>query len=142
MPEEHDFEGPQLSGGRAGRSAEAYEDDGEEEWEDEELDEETETEEEWMSAGAMRQTGAAAAGLLFGLALGAGLAILFAPRTGEETRELLGERARMLRGRAGDRFGDLREDLGRRGRRGRRRMGRGVTRGRWAAEDLLYRAGW
>jgi hypothetical protein len=144
MPEDREFEGPHLRTGRAGRTTDTYEDedDSEEEWEDEDLDEETETDEEWMSSGALRQTGAAAAGLVFGLALGAGLAILFAPRAGEETRELLGERARMWRGRAGDRFDDLRGDLGRVGRRGRRRFGRGVTRGRWAAEDMLYRAGW
>lgn len=140
MPEDRDVGGPQLRTSRSGRATDTFEEDAEE-WEDEDLDE-TETEEEWMSGGALRQTGAAAAGLLFGLALGAGLAILFAPRTGEETRELLGERARMLRGRAGDRFEDMRDDLGRMTRRGRRRLRRGVTRGRWAAEDMLYRAGW
>jgi hypothetical protein len=114
----------------------------EEEWEEEPIEDVEDEEEEWLSAGAWRQTGAAAAGLVFGLALGAGLALLFAPRAGEETRELLGERTRMLRGRAGERFDDLRDDLGRMARRGRRRMGRGVARGRWAAEDMLYRAGW
>ena len=142
MPEDREFDGPQLGTSRSGRATDAYEDEAEEEWEDEDLDEEGDTDEEWLSGGRMRQTGAAADGLVFGLALGAGLAILFAPRTGEETRELLGARARMLRGRAGDRFGDLRDDLGKMGRRGRRRFGRGVTRGRWAAEDMLYRAGW
>ena len=140
MPEDRDVGGPQLRTSRSGRATDTYEEDSED-WEDEDLDE-TETEEEWMSRGGLRQTGAAAAGLLFGLALGAGLAILFAPRTGEETRELLGERARMFRGQAGDRLDDMRDDLGRMSRRGRRRFGRGVTRGRWAAEDMLYRAGW
>jgi hypothetical protein len=146
MPEDREYEGPQLRASRSGRDADTYESEAEEDWADEDVDEEvgseSETDEEWLTSRAMRQTGAAAAGLLFGLALGAGLAILFAPRTGEETRELLGERARQLRGRAGDRFDDLREDLGRVGRRGRRRMGRGVTRGRWAAEDVLHRVGW
>lgn len=142
MPEEREFEGPQLRTGRTGRAMDTDEDDSEAEWDDEDLDEQSETEEEWISGGALRQTGAAAAGLVFGLAIGAGLAILFAPRAGDETRELLGERARMWRGRAGDRLEDMREDLGRYGRRGRRRLGRGVTRGRWAAQDLLYRAGW
>ena len=142
MPEDRDLEGTKLGAGRSGRATETYEDDSEEEWDVEEDDEETDSDEEWLTSGALRQTGAAAAGLVFGLALGAGLAILFAPRAGEETRELLGERARMWRGRAGDRLEDLRGDLGRMGRRGRRRMGRGVARGRWAAEDMLYRAGW
>lgn len=140
MPEDRDVGGPQLKTSRSGRESDTYEEESED-WDDEDLDE-TETDEEWMSSGALRQTGAAAAGLVLGLVLGAGLAILFAPRTGEETRELLGERARLLRGRAGDRLGDLREEMGRMSRRGRRRLRRGVTRGRWAAEDLLSRAGW
>lgn len=143
MPQERDLDETRLRSGGPAIGTDSLDDESlDEEWEDEESDDAEESDEEWMSAGAWRQTGAAAAGLVFGLALGAGLALLFAPQAGEETRELLGERARMLRGRAGDRFDDLRDDLGRVTRRGRRRMRRGVTRGRWAAEDMLYRAGW
>ncbi|HSJ64501.1 MAG TPA: YtxH domain-containing protein [Gemmatimonadaceae bacterium] len=142
MPHDRDLDEARLrTGGPAIASDSLDSDPPDEVWEDEDSDAE-EAEEEWMTGGAWRQTGAAAAGLVFGLALGAGLALLFAPRAGDETRELLGERARMLRGLAGDRFEDLRGDLGRVTRRGRRRMRRGVTRGRWAAEDMLYRAGW
>lgn len=140
MPEDRDFDGPQTRAGRSGRTAELLDDDSdEEEWDEEE---EEDVSEDWSAATGWRQTGAAAAGLMFGLALGAGLALLFAPRAGDETRELLGERARQWRGRAEDRLDDWRDGLGRAGRRGRRRMRRGVTRGRWAAEDLLERAGW
>jgi hypothetical protein len=142
MPQNRDFNETELRPG-ASTDSDAYDDDSaEDEWEVEDSDDVDEEVEEWLSAGSWRQTGAAAAGMFLGLALGAGLALLFAPRTGDETRELLGERARMMRGRAGDRFEDLRGDLGRVGKRGRRRVRRGVTRGKWAAEDMLYRAGW
>jgi hypothetical protein len=42
--------------------------------------------------------------LLFGLAIGAGLGLLFAPRSGEETRRLLQSRAGRLRDLAEDTF--------------------------------------
>jgi hypothetical protein len=83
--------------------------------------------------------GAFGAGLALGLALGAGAALLFAPRTGEETRELLGTRARELGDGMADRWDDLRHELRRAARRGRRKMRRGVTRGRWALEDVRDR---
>ncbi len=146
MPNNRDLDEVEVDGGAAGRSDEDFDDvSDDEEWE---ADEEMEDEEadEWFSGDAWRQTGAATAGLVFGLALGAGLALLFAPRSGDEMRELIGERTRLLRGRAVDHLDDLREDLGYSARRGRRRvrrgMIRGIARGRWAAEDLLSRAGW
>jgi hypothetical protein len=109
------------------------------------LEEENETpldEEEWMSGTRWRQTGFAAAGLGLGLLLGAGLALLFAPQSGEETRELLGERSRRLKSDAGDRLEDLRDELARVARRSRRGVRRGMTRGRWKTEDLIDRARW
>lgn len=154
MPHDRESEETRLRSRTSAIGTDSASDDGADEAEDEDWDEDEDgdeddeafdmedAEEEWMSAGAWRQTGAAAAGLFFGLALGAGLALLFAPRAGEETRELIGDRARLLRGRAGERFDDLRDDLARLSRHSRRRMGRGVHRGRWAAEDMLYRAGW
>lgn len=75
------------------------------------------------------------AGLAIGVALGAAAALLFAPRTGEEAREMLGRRARHLGHRAADRWDDLRGELRWAGRRGRRHVRRGVTRGRWRLED-------
>jgi hypothetical protein len=146
MPNDRDLDEVELGAGAAGQSDENFDDvSDDEEWEaDDEL--ESEEDEEWFSSDAWRQTGAATAGLVFGLALGAGLALLFAPRSGDETRELIGERTRLLRGRAVDHLDDLREELGHSARRGKRRvrrgMTRGVARGRWAAEDFLSRAGW
>ncbi|HUF29466.1 MAG TPA: YtxH domain-containing protein, partial [Gemmatimonadaceae bacterium] len=146
MPRDRDLDEVELGAGSVGHIDETFDDVPEDEEWDEEEEGEDEVDEEWFSSGAWRQTGLATAGLVFGLALGAGLALLFAPRSGDETRELIGERARLLRGRAGDRFDDLREELGHTARRGRRRVRRGMTRGmsrgRWAAEDMLSRAGW
>jgi hypothetical protein len=78
-----------------------------------------------------------AAGLAAGLTIGAGVALLLAPASGEETREYLGERARALRGQADAGWDDLRDELRWLARRGRTRVSRGVTRGRWRAEDLV-----
>ena len=58
-------------------------------------------------------------GFLIGAAVGAGVALLFAPATGVETRRRLGEQANRLRSRVGDgmgdvkgRIGDLKQDVG------------------------------
>ena len=45
--------------------------------------------------------------LLLGLALGLGAGLLFAPRSGEETRRLLQKKLRRLRATTGARLGDL-----------------------------------
>jgi hypothetical protein len=84
------------------------------------------------------------AGIAIGAMIGAGAALLLAPQSGEETRELLGERARDVRGRIGERFDDVRGDLNWYLRRGRRKFRRGAERGRWAGEDLAdkVRKGW
>jgi hypothetical protein len=94
-------------------------------------------EREWPAA-------AFGAGIAIGALLGAGAALLFAPRSGEDTRDLLAEQAHRLRGRVSERLDDARGDLGWYLRRGRRKMGRGVSRGRWAGEDLAdrMRKGW
>lgn len=146
MPKDRDLDEVELEAGTDGHIDETFDDVPEdEEWADEEEIEGI-VDDEWFPSGTWRQTGAATAGLVLGLALGAGLALLFAPQSGDETRELIAKRTRLLRGRAEDRFDDLREELGHSARRGRRRarrgMTRGMSRGRWAAEDLLSRAGW
>lgn len=84
------------------------------------------------------------AGVALGALLGAGAALLYAPQTGEEAREMLSERAQKLGGRIGDRIDDARGDLGWYMRRGRRKLRRGAERGRWAGEDLAdrIRRGW
>jgi len=84
------------------------------------------------------------AGIALGAMIGAGAALLFAPQSGEETRELISERAHQFGGRIGDRIDDARGDLGWYLRRGRRKMRRGAERGRWAGQDLAdrVRKGW
>ena len=84
------------------------------------------------------------AGVALGAVIGAGAALLYAPQTGEETREMLSERAHRFGGRIGDRLDDARGDLGWYMRRGRRKLRRGAKRGRWAGEDLAdrIRRGW
>jgi gas vesicle protein len=51
-------------------------------------------------------------GFLLGLAVGAGVALLFAPRTGEETRRQLKNTGRRLRSAATEKAEDLQEALG------------------------------
>jgi hypothetical protein len=58
-----------------------------------------------------RRVGIFGAGLAIGLAVGAGAALLLAPQSGEETRELLGAGARRLGDRAADRWDDLRDEI-------------------------------
>jgi gas vesicle protein len=84
------------------------------------------------------------AGIAIGAMIGASAALLFAPQSGEETRELIGERARDVRGRIGERIDDARGDLNWYLRRGRRKFRRGAERGRWAGEDIAdrVRKGW
>ncbi|HEX7941255.1 MAG TPA: YtxH domain-containing protein, partial [Gemmatimonadaceae bacterium] len=55
--------------------------------------------------------GSFGAGLAIGLLFGAGAALLMAPQSGEETRDLLERRARRLGHRAADRWDDLRDDF-------------------------------
>ena len=86
-----------------------------------------------------QRVGIFSAGLAVGLVVGAGAALLFAPQSGEDTRELIGEQARSVTGRVADRWDDLRDELRAAARRSRRRVRRSVTRGRWAAEDVVER---
>src|SRR5688500_19528854 len=78
-------------------------------------------------------------GVALGALLGSGTALLFAPQSGQEARAGIGRRARSMRADAHDAWDDLRDELDWAARRGRRRLSRGVTRGGWAAEDLLER---
>lgn len=50
---------------------------------------------------------ALAAGLLIGALIGAGLALLFAPQSGQETRRLIRRKAKHLADDAEERVGDL-----------------------------------
>jgi gas vesicle protein len=84
------------------------------------------------------------AGIALGALIGAGAALLFAPQSGEETRELIGDRARGFGSRIGDRIDDARGDLGWYMKRGGRKLRRGAERGRWAGQDIAdrVRKGW
>ncbi len=86
-----------------------------------------------------RKVGVFGAGLAIGLAVGVASTLLLAPRTGEETRELIGHEARRLGGRVADGLDDLRDEMQWFARRGRRRMRRGLTRGKWTMQDAVDR---
>jgi hypothetical protein len=86
-----------------------------------------EEERDWRGAGIL------GLGVLAGALVGAGVALLLAPQSGEETRERIANRARRLGSRADDSWDDLRDEL----RRLRRRSRRAATRGKWKVEDML-----
>jgi hypothetical protein len=60
-----------------------------------------------------------AAGVAFGLAIGAGAALLLAPQAGTDTRRAIARKGRRLSRRGRDAWDDLREELSRAARRGR-----------------------
>ena len=64
------------------------------------------------------------AGMALGALVGAGLALLFAPQSGEETRRLVSRRAKLLAREARDRYDDVKEKVRRARREGHE--GRGV----------------
>lgn len=86
-----------------------------------------------------RQIGTLGIGVAIGVAVGAGVALLLAPMSGEDTRDFIGTRARRIRGHAADRWDDLRDELRYAARRGRKKIRRSATRGKWAAEDAVER---
>ncbi|MGH7662948.1 MAG: YtxH domain-containing protein [Gemmatimonadaceae bacterium] len=78
-----------------------------------------------------------ASALAVGLAIGAGVALLVAPQSGEGTRTDIARGARRAGSRARDAWEDLRDELAWARRRGPRHLGRSARRGRWEAEDAL-----
>lgn len=68
------------------------------------------------------------AGALFGAALGAGAALLFAPQSGAETRHDIAKRGRHLRARTATAWDDLRHELRYASRTGRRKLARRLSR--------------
>ena len=71
-----------------------------------------------------RRVGMFVAGLAIGALVGAGLALLFAPQSGEETRRLVSRKAKHLAREARDRYDDVKEKVRRARREGH--GGRGV----------------
>lgn len=59
----------------------------------------------------VERRGAGIGSFLWGLALGAGIALLYAPRSGEETRRELGRGARRVRGAAQDAADELTDSM-------------------------------
>ena len=76
-------------------------------------------------------------GLTIGALIGVGIALLYAPQSGEETRAEIRRTTRRLRERAVDAWGDLGDDVRWKTYRGKKRLRRGVRRGSWKAEDVL-----
>jgi gas vesicle protein len=66
--------------------------------------------------------GAFMAGFLLGGLIGAGVALLLAPQSGEETREMLRERSIELKGRAEEAASDIRSKAGTMIEEGRERI--------------------
>lgn len=64
-----------------------------------------------------RGTRSFVSGLLLGALIGAGLVLLFAPQSGEETRRIIRRKAKKLAAGAQDRYDDLKDRV----RRARRR---------------------
>lgn len=119
----------------AARAAAGIEDENEDD-EDGALEAEGESyieETDWQRVGIF------GAGLAIGALLGAGAALLLAPQSGAETRDMIVTRVRRVRDRAGDTWGDLGDELRRAARRGRKRVRRGMTRTRWKAADAIDR---
>jgi hypothetical protein len=81
--------------------------------------------------------GAFGAGLALGVLVGAGAALLLAPRSGEATRAAIGRGTRDLTIRAGDAWEDLRDELRLAARRGRKRLRRRARDGGRLAGHLL-----
>jgi hypothetical protein len=81
------------------------------------------------------------AGIVVGALLGAGTALLMAPQSGEETRDIIVRRTRdftrRTRDQAGDSWSALGLELRRAARHGRRSISRGITRARWRTADTL-----
>ena len=80
------------------------------------------------------------AGFLLGLAVGAGIGFLFAPRPGEETRRQLKDTGRRLRAAATEKAEDLQDALGSGYERTRDRVEQGLDGARDVIDDKRDRA--
>ena len=81
--------------------------------------------------------GMLAAGIVVGTLLGAGVALLYAPQSGIETRLDARRRARRLRAEAAGRWDEISGGVRSATRQGSKRLHRSATRARWAAADAF-----
>ena len=97
-------------------------------YEDDEMVDEAGEETEFESPSRESGTGTIALALLAGAAIGAAVALMMAPRTGQDMRRVIRKQAQGLRDTAGgvldETTEELRRQLRRRGRQVRRRMER------------------
>jgi len=84
--------------------------------------EDVEYDEPEMSSG--HRAGEFLAGILLGGAIGAGIALLFAPQEGRRTRANISRRVRHIKDDASDRWDEAKHDVQRRVKRQKRRMRR------------------
>ena len=82
-------------------------------------------------------TGAMAAGIVLGAALGAAVALLYAPRTGAATRALLARRADRLRRHASSALDDFGDEARLMAQRGGLRARKALRHARLAASDAV-----
>ncbi len=75
-------------------------------------------------------------GLLVGSAVGYAVAMLYAPRTGDQTREMLTSKSMEIRDRAMDTFQDTKDKTGKLIAQGRQKLTETVEQSKDAASDL------
>ena len=102
--------------------------------EEEPLEAEGESFEEELDWGRI---GALASGIVIGAVLGAGAALLLAPRSGADTRRDILQGVRNTRDRATSKWDDLADHVAWLSRRKKRQVRRGATKAGWAVQDLL-----
>jgi hypothetical protein len=83
------------------------------------------------------RTVAFGAGIAVGALIGAGLALLLAPQSGEATRTMITRGVRRVPDRMHDAWGDLGDELRYALRRREKRVRRGMRNARWRAADAV-----
>jgi gas vesicle protein len=81
-------------------------------------------------------------GIAIGTVLGAGIALLYAPQSGLQTRAAIRQRGHTIATHGRDAWDELAEELRKTARRRMKKMRRKATRAQWAAEDWREERGW
>jgi hypothetical protein len=90
----------------------------------------------------LERVGWLGAGIAIGAVLGAGIALLYAPQSGLQTRAAIRRRGHTMAARGRDAWDELAEELRKTARRRMKKMRRKATRAQWAAEDWREERGW